>query len=146
MRDEVQARARRRAELGRRCVQRGARQAADFQRFDNIDAARAEDRRRGEEFAAAELARQPLTAEERARFVGRWALVGSPTETLTITADGEGFKVELTEAGTTSVRAAAMLGRRLRVDEPPNYRLYELEPSGQLLLLNDTTFRYERAR
>lgn len=112
-----------------------------FRWFPNIDAARAEDRRLG---AAEPL---PSTAERR-QYVGRWELEAAPgAQVLEIRESREGFELETIEQGGDRTEPATLLGRQLRVDDAPNYRLYRLEPDGQhLVLVGDVAgFRYRRA-
>lgn len=112
-----------------------------FRWFPNIDAARAEDRRLG-------AGEAPPPAAERAQYVGRWELEGAPgAQILEIREMRDGFELKTIEHGGERTEPATVLGRQLRVDEAPNYRLYRLEPDGQhLVLVGDLAdFRYRRA-
>lgn len=116
-------------------------QPGGFRWFPNIDAARAEDRRLG-------AAEAPPSTAERQRYVGRWELEGAPgAQILEIRETGGGFELKTSEQSGVWTEPATLLGRQLRVDDPPNYRLYRLEPDGQhLVLVGDAAdFRYRRA-
>lgn len=116
-----------------------------FRWFDSIDAARAEDRRLGDQQAAAEV---PMSAEQRTQYVGRWELIGAAgAQVLEISEAGAGYQLKTIESGAVRTETASLLGRQLRVDEPPNYRLYRLDPDGNHLVLigDEAGFRYGRA-
>ena len=114
-----------------------------FRWFDGIDAARADDHREGQRQAASEA---PLSAGERRLFLGRWELDGAADEqVLEVSETAAGYVVKTIEGSTVRTEEAALLGRRLRVDEAPNYRLYQLTQDGRLALVGETTeFQYQR--
>ena len=118
---------------------------AGFRWFDSLDAARAEDRRLGEQQAAAAPA---LSAEDRKHYLGRWELDGaSGAQILEIDQTGAGYQLTTIEGGASRTETASLLGHQLQVDDPPNYRLYRLEPDHQHLVLvgDPAAFRYHRA-
>ncbi len=94
--------------------------------------------------AAEELRTHPLSDEEREMFVGQWLFARSKDQILveiTRTEDNEfNFRTTVlsapaTAAGRVTDEKAAMKGRLLLVEEPPNYRLYKVGDGGQKLIL-----------
>lgn len=117
---------------------------AGFRKMASVDEARAEERR----LLDAEAARHPATAEERARFVGRWDLATAPDDLhVEIIADGASYLLRTTHNGNTSDERATMKGRALLVEDPPNFRLYRVSDDGdQLVLVGSEAFRFHRVR
>jgi hypothetical protein len=115
-----------------------------FRMMASVDEARAEERR----LLDAEAAQHPATAEERARFVGRWRLATAPDDLqVEIVPDGDSYLLRTTHDGSTSDERATMKGRALQVDDPPNFRLYRLsDDSNQLFLVGSEAFRFQRVR
>jgi hypothetical protein len=127
---------------------------ADYRRFANVDAVRAEDRRMLEAASAEELQRHPLGDDERGMFVGKW-LFDTPKDKImaeVTRAGGDEFRFRTTvltapadAAGRASEEKAYMKGRLLIVEEPPNYRLYRLEDEGRrLALVGNEIFTFTR--
>lgn len=113
---------------------------AGYRKLAGVDEARAEERR----LADAEAAQHPATAEDRARFVGRWRLATAPDDLhVEIAADGDAYVLRTTHHGKTSDERAALKGAVLQVDEPPNVRLYRVI-GDQLVLVGSEAFRYKR--
>jgi len=117
---------------------------AGFRKMASVDEARAEERR----LLDAEAAQHPATAEERARFVGRWDLATAPDDLhVEIVPDGDSYLLRTTHDGNTSDERATMKGRALLVEAPPNFRLYRLSDDGdQLVLVGSEAFRFHRVR
>lgn len=117
---------------------------AGFRKMASVDEARAEERR----LLDAEAAQHPATAEERARFVGRWRLATAPDDLrIEIAPDGDGYLMHTTHDGTTSDEHATMKGRALVVEGASNFRLYRVsDDGGQLMLVGSEAFRFDRAR
>jgi len=117
---------------------------AGFRRLASVDQARAEERR----LLDAEAARHPATAEERARFAGRWRLATAPDDLeVEIVPEGDAYRFRTTHAGQVSDERAAMKGRALLVEDPPNFRLYQVSDDGdQLRLVGSEAFRFRRVR
>jgi hypothetical protein len=126
---------------------------ADYRRFIDMDAARAEDRRILDLKSTEALQRHPLSDDEREMFVGRW-LFEWPRDKILVeiarTGDNEfRFCTNVLSApaaaGRVSEELAAIKGRLLMVEDPPNYRLYKLEDWGQrLVLLGNDLFTFKR--
>lgn len=117
---------------------------AGFRKMASVDEARAEERR----LLDAEAAQHPATAEERAQFVGRWHLATAPDDLqVEIVPDGDAYLFRTTHDGNTSDERAAMKGRALLVEDPPNVRLYRLsDDRDQLFLVGSEAFRFHRVR
>jgi hypothetical protein len=117
---------------------------AGFRKMASVDEARAEERR----LLDAEAAQHPASAEERARFVGRWDLVTAPDDLhVEIVPDGDSYLLRTTHDGKTSDERAMMKGRALLVEAPPNFRLYRVSDDGdQLFLVGSEAFRFRRHR
>lgn len=127
---------------------------ADYRRFAGIDDARAEDRRLLDALSAEEERRRPLGAEEREMFAGSW-LFERPQDRIRVDverAGDDGFRFRTTvlsapadAPGRVSEEKAVMKGRLLLVEEPPNYRLYQLEDGGRrLVLVGNDLFTFTR--
>lgn len=117
---------------------------AGFRKMASVDEARAEERR----LLDAEAAQHPATAEERARFVGRWDLATAPDDLhVEIVPDGDSYLFRTTHDGHTSDERATMKGQALLVEDPPNVRLYRLsDDRDQLFLVGSEAFRFHRVR
>lgn len=117
---------------------------AGFRKMASVDEARAEERR----LLDAEAAQHPATAEERARFVGRWRLATAPDELhVEIVPDGDGVLLRTTHDGKTSDERATLKGGALIVEDPPNLRLYRVsDDADELHLVGSEAFRFRRAR
>lgn len=115
-----------------------------FRTMASVDEARAEERR----LLDAEAAQHPPTVEARARFVGRWRLATAPDDLhVEIIPDGDAYTFRTTLKGETSDERAAMKGRALLVEDPPNFRLYHLsDDHEQLFLVGSEAFRFQRVR
>jgi len=126
----------------------------NYHKFVNIDAARAEDRRILDAKSAEELQRQPLSANEREMFVGKW-LFDTPKDKIMVeiarAGDNE-FRFRTTvltapadAAGRVCDEKASVKGRLLMVEDPPNYRLYKLGDEGRnLILVGHELFTFTR--
>lgn len=117
---------------------------AGFRKMASVDEARAEERR----LLDAEAAQHPASAEERARFVGRWQLATAPDDLhVEIVPDGDSYLLRTTHDGNTSDEHATMKGQALMVEDPPNFRLYRVSDDGdQLVLVGSEAFRFHRVR
>jgi hypothetical protein len=128
---------------------------AGYRLFESVDAARAEDMRILDARAQDEVRHRPLTDEQRDLFVGQWRMAGGTDEILVeiLRSDENEFifrSVVLTAPegapGRVSEETASMKGRRLVVESPPNYRVYELEERGRKLKqLGNELFEFTRA-
>ena len=127
---------------------------ANYRRFANIDAARAEDRRLLDEESAKEIQLRPLADHEREMFVGTW-LLEKPKDKIAVDispAQGNELRFQTTvltappdAPGRFSDEKASMQGRLLLVEEPPNYRLYKLSDQGRtLVLIGNELFTFKR--
>lgn len=117
---------------------------AGFRKVASVDEARAEERR----LRDAEAAQHPPTAEDRARFVGRWRLATAPDDLrVEVVQDGDAYVLRTTHGGQTSDERATIAGGALVVDDPPNVRVYRTSADGdQLLLVGSEAFRFQRVR
>jgi len=117
---------------------------AGFRKMASVDEARAEERR----LLDAEAAQHPATAEERARFVGRWDLATAPDDLhVEIVPDGDSYLLRTTHDGNTSDERATMKGGALLVEAQPNFRLYRVsDDRDQLVLVGSEAFRFHRVR
>ena len=117
---------------------------AGFRKLASVDEARAEERR----LLDAEAAQHPATAEERARFVGRWDLATAPDDLhVEIVPDGDSYLLRTTHDGNTSDERATMKGGALLVEAQPNFRLYRVsDDRDQLVLVGSEAFRFHRVR
>jgi hypothetical protein len=117
---------------------------AGFRKMASVDEARAEERR----LLDAEAARHQPTAEERARFIGRWRLATAPDDLqIEIVPDGDAYVFRTTHQGAASDERATMKGHSLLVEDPPNVRLYRVSDDGdQLVLVGSQAFRFQRVR
>ena len=107
-----------------------------YRRFASVDQARAEDRR----LLEAELAIAPPST---AGFAGRWRWDGGDAE-LDIAPSGTGYLLRTIAPSGTRDERATPSGRSLLVEEPPNFRLYQLDDRGCLVLSDDDRFRFHR--
>lgn len=126
-----------------------------YRMFESVDAARAEDRRLLDTNAAEELERDPLGPDERDMFIGTW-LFDTEKDRIRVEitrADDNELRFRTTvltapegAAGRVTDEKAAMKGRLLMVEEPPNYRLYRLgEDGGSLRQVGNDLFAFTRS-
>jgi hypothetical protein len=123
---------------------------AGYRRFASLDAARAEDRRLLEAAAAEELGHRPLTEDEKRMFMGRWGLESPANELHVEIAPGPDGALRFTTTYSRAPRRpteerAAMKGRLLLVEEPPNYRLYRMADGGRTMVeVDNEVFTFRR--
>ena len=129
-----------------------------YRYFKSIDDVRTEDRQRWVQVAANEWRQDPLTDEEKYRFVGYWVMaMENDIQLINITYTGSKAEwvneyrfttLTLTNKNPSLGKMqeeARLQGRALMVEEPPNYRLYDYDEAKQAIVFRwNELFSYQR--